>query len=223
MMPNDMKKPPGLNEWAYYSIRSQIINDQIPPGTQLNIEDLSKQLRISRTPIREALLRLVQDGLVCTESRVGFFVSGITRKEFLEVCELRMIIESYAAERAATSMSPKLRAELEAVFHQFTASEYSNTEAFMEIDDRFHGIIVSCLNNDKVNATMNSISSLIYRFRTYINENDRRQAIKEHAEIVAAIKENDPEKAREAMIRHHKHNEVFLINRIPFDEEKPGL
>jgi len=215
---NDMQKPVGLNEWAYNSIRSQIITDHIPPGTQLNIEDLSKQLKISRTPIREALLRLAQDGLVCTESRVGFFVSGMTKKEFLEVCELRTIIESYAAERAAISMSPQQRTELEAIFQQFTASEGSNADAFVEIDDHFHGIIVDCLDNDKVRATMNSIASLIYRFRTYINENDRCQAIAAHAEIVSAINENNPEKARQAMIRHQKHNEVFLINRIPFDE-----
>ena len=161
---------------------------------------------------------MVHDGLVCTESRVGFFVSGITKKEFLEVYELRTIIESYAAERAANSMSPKQRAELEAIFQQFTASESDHADAFMEIDDRFHGIIVDCLHNDKVLATMDSIASLIYRFRTYINENDRHQAIAEHAEIVAGINENNPEKARQAMIRHQKHNEVFLINRIPFNE-----
>jgi len=216
------KKPMGLNEWAYQSIRFKIINNELPAGSQLNIEDLSKEFMISRTPIREALLRLVQDGLVHAASRIGFFVRGMTRGEFSDVNELRSIIESYATEQAALCMSQREIDELEEI-HLEAISLISSHElnAFMEKDDEFHGIILNSLHNEKIRSTMESISSLIYRFRHYLDDPVEllSRISHEHGAIVSSIKRHDSAGARQAMADHMENNKIFLLHRIPFEKK----
>jgi DNA-binding GntR family transcriptional regulator len=86
-------KPKDFKTWAYESIKDLIINNQFGPGTQLKVEELENSLNISRTPIREALLALQNEGLIEIKSRVGFFVKGITKKEFNDLFEMRELLE----------------------------------------------------------------------------------------------------------------------------------
>jgi DNA-binding GntR family transcriptional regulator len=89
-------KPLNLKDWAYETIKQLILTYNVEPGEQLHIEDLSKKMKVSRTPIREALLKLESEDLVEANSRVGFFVKEITKKDLLELFEIREITRKAA-------------------------------------------------------------------------------------------------------------------------------
>ena len=109
----DIGKPKELKDWAYTSIKRDVLSGTYVPGQQLPVEVLAEKMNISRTPIREALIMLEHEGLLSVASRVGFFVRGITKPEMEELFELRELIEGYAAEKATSHLSAKDLAEIE--------------------------------------------------------------------------------------------------------------
>ena len=80
-----MKKPIDLNEWSYIMIKDMILRNKIAAGEQIRIENLINMLQVSRTPIREALIRLHNDGLVDVFPHVGYYVRGFSRGEYHDV------------------------------------------------------------------------------------------------------------------------------------------
>jgi DNA-binding GntR family transcriptional regulator len=99
-----LDKPVGLTDWAYEQIKEAILKIQFAPGTQLQIETLVAELGTSRTPIREALLRLEKDGLVRVVPRVGFFVKEFTYRDLEELYEVRELLESRAVKNAVSNL-----------------------------------------------------------------------------------------------------------------------
>lgn len=97
---NISARPVDLTKWVYGNVKQLILDNELPGETQINIDDMSKQLQVSRTPVREALL-LRNEGLVRIQPHVGCFVCNITKDEFREVFQLRSVIECYAASRVA--------------------------------------------------------------------------------------------------------------------------
>lgn len=115
---NDLEKPKELKDWAYARIKRDVLTGKYIPGEQLRVEELAETMKISRTPVREALLMLEHESLINVAPRVGFFVKGITKQEIQELFELRELIEGYAAEKAATHLEPKDLEGLEALLRE---------------------------------------------------------------------------------------------------------
>lgn len=198
-------KPLNLNEWAYMAIKTRILEYEIKPGMQLNIEELSKELSISRTPIREALLRLRQDGLITSLSRVGFFVCGVTKQDFEDTFGLRQIIESYAAEKLADKIAEEELNELVYLNQQCRVSaEQGDNKEYNKYDIMLHGIIVNSMKNKKVREIFDGLGDLVYRIRIYALQSPENihQSLVEHEKIIQALKNKDPENARVAMSTH---------------------
>ncbi len=82
---NTLSKPKVLTDWVYAILKDEILSLRLKPGSQLHIVKLSERLGLSRTPIREALLRLENQGLVEVHPRIGFFVSGVTESDMAEL------------------------------------------------------------------------------------------------------------------------------------------
>lgn len=215
-------KPPNLNEWAYMAIKTRILEHEIKPGMQLNIEELSKELNISRTPIREALLRLRQDGLVVSLSRVGFFVCGVTKQDFEDTFDLRQIIESHAAEQLAVKISDEdlneiinLNQHCKAMAEQGDPKEYNRYDAMM------HGIIINSMDNKKIREIFDGLEDLVYRIRVYAlhSPENIQLSLQEHEKIIQAFKEKDSEKARKAMSVHISNIRDRLRHIVDFHEK----
>ena len=102
----DPASQPKLSEYVLDSLRLQIFSGKIPPGTQLVEAELADLFKVSRGPIREALIYLEQEHLVIREPRRGAFVRGITENDVREIYGLRQILESYAAELACDRLQP---------------------------------------------------------------------------------------------------------------------
>lgn len=200
-----IKKPVDLNEWVYTVLKQRILNNMYLPDTQLRIEDLATELRVSRTPIREALLRLKMDGLVRVASRVGFFVNGITKKGLLELFELRRLIECYAAEKAAVLLSDEQLTELFKIHEKSRKSvDDKDYMQFNEYETIIHDTIISCLDNERITNTLESVRDNIYRQRMLAIEDvyNVEQSVIEHGKLLEALKSREPELAHSMMEKH---------------------
>ena len=220
------KKPLNLTEWAYISIKQYIINNKLEPGSQLNIEELALKLNISRTPIREALIRLKQEGMVVAVPRVGFFVCGMTKKEFDELFELRKLIECYAAEQATSRMSDKELNELVKTQEQgYLMAQEGKIKEFNHLEEKLHNSIIDSLHNKRISDVLSGVADLFYKERLVAMgsiENVRESAI-EHGKITDAIKARDAELARKMMDEHLSRVKERLEKIMDFQESKSNI
>jgi len=207
-------KPVDLNEWVYSVLRQRILENQYSPDSQLHIENLVEELSVSRTPIREALLRLRMEGLVRSESRVGFFVQGISEKDFEELFELRSLIECYAAEKAAKHISETdIRRLREAQEKGKNAVLHKEYEMFNTYETEIHDIIISYLDNTRISNTLVTVKDTIYRQRLLsMNDvNNVLQSVEEHEKLIEAICNLNSKEAYEVMQWHIKNVEKRLL------------
>lgn len=216
------RKPLDLNEWAYMTIKMQILNNKIKPKDQLNIEELTKTLNISRTPIREALLRLKQEGLVIAAPRVGFFVSGITQRDYNDLFILRQLIECYAAQESAEKMSDKDLEKLERIQKRSKVLvKKKKIKEFNQLEIQFHSMLIESLNNKRIQSVIDSIADLIYRERFYALNSDENveMSLIEHGDIFSAILAHDAKRAYEAMKTHILNVKSRVEKLVEFQEE----
>ncbi len=198
-------KPSALADWAYASIKESILNFRIAPGTQLHIDQLSDQMGTSRTPVREALLRLERDGLVRVTPRVGFFVTEITKRDFTELFEIREMLESRATQEASASLSEEdLDFLLQIVDSSVIAVDRGDLSVFLENEIKFHTMIIEHAQNRRLIALMESLRDLTYRERIISLDNldNVRASLNEHRGIIQALRQHDAGQAARLMSDH---------------------
>jgi len=201
----EQEKPLELKDWAYTSIKKAILNSKMPVGKQLHIEKLTEEMKISRTPIREALIMLEHEGLISVSPRVGFFVKGITKQDLNELFELRMLVESYAAEKATSHLADKdldtlsvLQAEgAEAV----ARGDYSK---FLQTEIRLHSFIMIHAQNKHLLRMVEGLKDLTYRERLLSLESAEnvKKSLTEHRKIINAFQKKNGRLAKKMMSEH---------------------
>lgn len=209
---------------AYEFIRKRILNGTFPPGHPLMTEDLSAEIGVSRTPIRDALRQLETDGLVVIRRRVGASVKTMDAKEYREMCGLRLALEVCAAGLAAENRTAEELHEMEDALESmrrlteaFVASESVNekiVKALRREDVRFHIAIISAAKSDLLKKEVlrlhiiNRVVSGLESAKTTSPEtkeqsNDRRRLVQtSHEEIYRAIERGDIPGAKNAMENH---------------------
>jgi DNA-binding GntR family transcriptional regulator len=204
-MENQTQRPAALTDWAYDTIKTSILGLDLPMGAQVNIEELAEEMQVSRTPIREALLRLEGDGLIQAVPRVGFFVTEITRRDLEELFELRALLESYAAKRAALMLTDADLAHINTLLEvSCQAVEAMNLDKFLEYEIALHAAITEHAQNSHLLKVMESLANQTYRERVLSLkslENVHASCV-EHRRIVAALHERNAEGAGTAMWEH---------------------
>jgi DNA-binding GntR family transcriptional regulator len=195
-------------ERAYLAIRGDIATGILAVGAHLRAEPLAERLGLSRTPVREALRRLHAEGLVDFVPNHGAYVRGWTRHDMDEVFELRIRLESYAAEIGAlvlTEADIAMLADLDEQMHCATRSAADDRlDHIKELNARFHRIIIEGSMNRRLAAMMSSIveTHLIARtFRSY-GPADLVRSMQHHSELVAAFRARDPMWASGVMQSH---------------------
>ena len=217
-MAEALNKPLDLSAWVYQVIRGKILDGTYPPGSQLKIELISAELRVSRTPIREALLRLKNDRFVRSEPRVGFFVQEITRKDLHEVVEVRMLVESYAAECAALAISEEDAEKLKEIqfmsVEQVSRGEYGS---FKQTTQEIHNLLLGYVKNRIILEMLNNATAMISRVQETGNQDPEniKCSLAEHSKIISAVILHDPKTAREAMREHLNSMESRIAERFP--------
>jgi DNA-binding GntR family transcriptional regulator len=201
----EFSKPKDLKHWAYETIKGIILDGQIEPGGQLRTDDLAQKLKISRTPIREALLQLEGEGLVRANSRVGFFVTETQRIDIQEVYEIRGLIEGYAAEKAAPLLTDADLALIDG--EQQAAIDAVARNDLLEFNKHevaLHEFLIKRACNQRLLKMSESLKDLIHRERIYAlkSHENIELSLQEHQRLIEALHERDGERAGRCMREH---------------------
>lgn len=207
MAPRRIKRPMALGETVYEHLLGELMSLRIAPGARINIDTLARELGVSQTPIREALSHLEEQGLVVKMHNVGYSAAPqIDFARFIELYDLRLLIEPEAAARAARQASRvdvdtlvKLAARMDGMDSNDGRMAYNR---FAMLDAEFHHLILKLSSNNLFYETLSRLHVHIHLFRMHYHAGVTHSAILEHRAIVEAIVEGDGEKARQAMKRH---------------------
>lgn len=195
-------------EKAYQTIRDGIIGGTYGPGTHMTAQDLAAACGLSRTPVREAMRRLQSEGLIALIPHRGAFVAQMDERDVQKIYDLRVVLESYAAETAALEAEPAAIDELDRLAHQMLAIlDKGGPDVINEVarlNNDFHKLIVAAAANPRLDVALASIVEvpLVLRtFRRYSMEELRRSAT-QHLELVSAIRARDGAWAASVMTSH---------------------
>ncbi len=200
-----IEQPLPLAKMAYQSLRDSILTGDLKPGEIYNEMALAKELGISRTPVREALLELSAQGLVRFLPRRGVMVHAPTRRDIEEIFEVREAVELLAVEKAAQApQHHDLSGLVEAVEAQERALRQGDFLAFMEADRIFHTAFSELTRNRRLVALIENIRDLmqLVGYHALAVEGRAREVIAEHRRVLEAVKAGKPGAARLAMKEH---------------------
>ena len=187
-----------LTDRAYADLEERIVTLQLAPGAAVSEAELSAQLGIGRTPIREALQRLAREGLVVILPRRGVIVSEINVKNQLRLLEVRRELERLIARSAAKRATDEERQRFRDIVREFERSAKANDDvAFMRADREFNELCSSAAHNEFAFGAMSLMHSLSRRFwyLHYKQAADMPATAKLHADIARAIADGDGERA----------------------------
>jgi DNA-binding GntR family transcriptional regulator len=192
---------------AYTQLKRQIMYNELPPGFRALEEELALRLGMSRTPIREALIRLEQEGFIELIPRRGMRVKALSAKDIRDITEVLSCLEVAAAEKLASRKpGPAEIARLEeAIAGMDRALDGDDRAAWAEADYRFHCLLVELCDNQQLVAVARNFLDKAHRFRL-MTVNVRAKPVYSnvnHAAVVEAIRRGDPQTAVE-IHRAHK-------------------
>lgn len=207
----------GLRDHVYERILQLLLSGDAAPGARLSIDTIARQLSVSQTPVREAMVQLERTGLVTREALKGYRVAPpLGAQQLRELFDARVMLESHAA-RLATPASPEMLSELRAAedTHRqigeqvITALRAGSTDvelttAYFAADADFHRVVFHHCGNRYLNEMSESLGAQLHRMRQSVlhGVTDVREAIAEHEAIAEAFAGDDPD-APEALMRHH--------------------
>jgi DNA-binding GntR family transcriptional regulator len=196
-----------LADETYEVIKALIMNHQLRPGERVNIDALARDLRVSPTPVREALARLESDGLVVKEPLRGSRTTALlNRREFDDLYEMRFLLEPWAARRAADAITPagreRIGAEIAVGVPILAGSDYATYKSMFEHDARFHELIFELAGNQLLQSVWNRAHCHLHLFRLYYAAGLGSLALQEHQEVSEALMAGDADRAESAMRRH---------------------
>ena len=207
-----IQKP--LRELVYQELKHKILTGEIASQTRLMEIDLADKMNVSRTPIREALKQLEQDGLVTIEPRHGAYVSRISTKDLYNVFEVREDLEGLAAFLAAQRITEDKKGYLLELVRKYEdAVEKGAKEEIVALDEEYHKYIVSCSGNSTLVNMVGQVQELCLRFR-YIYYDDLSAynvMPAEHKRIAEAICTGDAETARDEADKHVKALKAYVL------------
>lgn len=210
-MPKDfaqLQRPRSLNNMAYDTIKAGILKGKLVSGEIYSELDLAKSFGISRTPVREAFLRLAAENLIVFHARKGMSVNYFTKEDIENIFELRQAIEETAANKLLGNLSKnQIQFIQETIKQQENCLKDYDENLFLEFDRKFHLFFVEISGNRFMIQTYNSIRDYITipAREALMKKGRAKEVLSEHKAIVEALSRGDAGKTKEA-IRFHLTN-----------------
>ena len=206
-------------EIAYEKIRDRIISGHLKPGQPITEEQLSKELDMSRTPVREALIKLQSEELVRMVGNRGAAVMEITPVDIAEIFQLRLLIEPYAARACVEFIDNKKLKEIREKLTILAQSDLSITvledlgTSLYEVHD-LHDLIIQAAGNRRLARLLNTLQSQIFWMLNLERRIPGRigRSLQEHLNIVNALLAGDGDRAEKNMREHLESNMADLLN-----------
>ncbi|MDO4544973.1 MAG: GntR family transcriptional regulator [Bacillota bacterium] len=203
-------------QYVYEYIKDKINKNEYPPGTPLTEEAICEELKVSRTPVRDAIRRLTGENLLVMTPGIGLSVSAIGLEDLIEIFDIREALEGMSVkqfiDRAPAAIVKRLR---DCVDKGELAVADNNYNAFMESDMEFHRIIDATVGNKRLSVMLDAIYEQINRL-AYTNREDpaiSRLGITGHKEIMKFIEKGDKDGAVSAMEEHVRSVKKYYLTK----------
>lgn len=193
---------------AYEFLKQQIVGGTYAPGAQLKEEHITRELGVSRTPVRAALRRLVDEGLAVADENRGARVAEWTEFDIEETFALRGVLEAHAADLAARRGGAELAAQLDALNEEMAQAIDDGgaelSERVTQINSRFHRAILGACGSPRLRTMLEGLIDmpLILRSHYISTLQDKIQSLQHHRDLAAAVRAGDGELARQVMMLH---------------------
>jgi DNA-binding GntR family transcriptional regulator len=196
----------GLADEATDRIRDAILSGELSPGEKVGEAELSRVLTVSRGPVREALVRLEQEGLVISEWHKGTTVVDFTKSDIRQLATLRLALEQMAASEASRVATPEDFLHLHDIIEQMQAARLvGNDDALVRLDAEFHDAIYQAAHHPRLYAAWSTIRSqvaLALLRRRALPDDYAGIVVGEHSELAKVLASNDPARMVELITSH---------------------
>lgn len=198
-----LPQPTSLAQQAYASIRRAIQDRSLVPGVMYSENEISKQLGISRTPVREAVIELANESIVDIKPRRGFTLHELTAREVDEAFEIRCLLEAMVLRRLAAEASDADIAQLREVLAEQEAA-VDDVGAFLAADERFHLLMPKLVGLERTASILSSIRGLMWLIgsEALLAPLRVREVLVEHRAVVDALDARDADAAMRAIAAH---------------------
>jgi DNA-binding GntR family transcriptional regulator len=202
-MPSQFNRPTTLSAEVHRTLRNRILAGELAPGTRLYENVVAEELSVSRTPVREAVRHLVQEGLVQAEPNRGVHVRAVTPQEALDAYELREYLEGRAASLAAQRASEEDVVDLEARLLRIRDARTGTYAEQIEADMTFHHYIAEIARNVPLLGAVEALAVQVASLKIHTRDrNNAELTERQHRSLFEAIARRDPG-AAEAAAREH--------------------
>lgn len=202
---------------VHAALRAAILDGALAPGQPLSVPELSRQLDVSRSPVREAVLALVSDGLAVEQPRRGVAVAAVEPRDLLEIHEVREGVEAQAArlcaERAGAAALRRLAEVLE---RQHGVVERGDANGWFATNADFHRLVAEGAGNRRLSQVVLALEGQMRLGlrRVSSDQEQRRRGLAEHRAVLDAIAAREPEAAERLMREHIRRTKETLGRRL---------
>ena len=211
------------NQRVYHAILSHLLTGEIPAGTQLDERTLADQHNVSRTPVREAIIRLVREGLIEYYPYRGHFVKTWTVKQVQDLFEVRKALEALAIRIAVRKISDEDIDEISAILNDVDqAIKDNDLKTYGEADKRFHQTIINKTDNQTLIDALNQLTAQIQLIRSIANRDPGlvERTLAERPRILQALRTRDADMSALMMVEHIQGVEDAVIAQMKALEQE---
>lgn len=205
---NTKKRRGSLTDEAYRRLKKEILENRLPPGAHSLEQDLAKQLGMSRTPVRSAMIKLQEEGLVEVIPRKGMRVLPLSPEDMREIYGVLTCVESEAAALIARQQPGKDKLEVmrKATLDMEAAIKTDDLSAWAEADNRYHRELLGLCPNKRLANIAFTYMDQAHRVRVFTLRLRKKpvQSTRDHKEQLTAIMSGDAEKVRKMYRRHRE-------------------
>ena len=206
-----------LSHKVYCALKEMIANHRFQPGSRLNVERITEEFGVSRTPVWEAVRRLQQEGLLENSPNRGVFMAVLTPAQAMDLYQVREVLEGMAALLAATRIDDAgLRKLDECLAAQKGIVERGDLVAFSRSDFEFHATIYDACGNPVLKELLENIKNKMRPINMHV-QGYLSTFYADHQILVQALREHDPKSAERAFRRHNRN-----VMKIIRDEMRPS-
>lgn len=199
-----------LSMQVYTILKGMIADYRFNPGTRVNVEQIAKEVGVSRTPVWEAVHRLVQEGLLENIPNRGVFMSALSPKQAIELYTVRETLEALAARLAIQNIDEKTIQKMKKCLEQqYKVVQKEDLISYSRLDFDFHAIVYESSGNRMLQEMLETIKNKMRPITMHITP-ILSSLYHDHVEILEAFQEKNPDKA-EAAFRKHNHQMIDQI------------
>ncbi len=209
-------KTPTLKERAYGHIRHKLKMCEYMPGEAINEGKIMEETGIGRTPVREAILSLKEEGLIEIRPRRGTFAAPITEFQINESYQIRRLLEPAAAVKYKQQFDKSALLDYDSLFEHLDTSD---DEKYYDLDIRFHQSIINATGNPMLMAFYEKVMFTQYRIGIYNSVRGmarKENYYSEHHDIIRALLEEEDKRIEEACIRHISRSHIISLKALKY-------